>query len=132
MIGLDTNVIVRYITQDDPAQSAKATKLIESFSAETPGFIAAVAVVELVWVMQACYRASRQAVGDMLETLLRTEELVVEHAELIWQALRRFRTTPHADFADCLIERCGHAAQCKYTATFDRNAAKAAGMKNIE
>jgi len=132
MIGLDTNILVRYITQDDPSQSAKATKLIESFSAEAPGFVSMVAVVELVWVIQACYRASRQSVGDMLENLLRTQELIVEHSELIWQALRRFRATAHADFADCLIERCGHAAHCKYTATFDHQAAKAAGMKNIE
>lgn len=86
---------------------------------------------ELVWVMQACYHASKEAIAHMLETLLRAETVVVERAELIWQALRRFQAAAQADFADCLIERCAPAAACKYKATFDRNAAKAACMKNI-
>jgi predicted nucleic-acid-binding protein len=127
MIGLDTNVIVRYITQDDPAQSVAAAKLMESLSAEAPGFIATVVVVELVWVLQSCYRSKRDEVVRVLETLLRSKELIVEQAELVWQALRRFSTG--SDFADCLIERCGHAAECQYTVTFDQNASTAAGMK---
>jgi predicted nucleic-acid-binding protein len=127
MIGLDTNVIIRYITQDDPAQSAAATKLFESLSSEAPGFIPLVASVELVWVLQSCYHSKRDAVAEVLETLLRSKELVVEQAELVWQALRRFSAT-RADFADCLIERRAHLAGCQYTATFDKNAA-AAGMR---
>jgi predicted nucleic-acid-binding protein len=128
MIGLDTNLIVRYITQDDPVQSAAATKLMDSLSADAPGFVAMVVVVELVWVLQSCYRGKRDEIVRVLETLLRSKELIVERAELVWQALRRF-SAGHADFADCLIERCGHAAECQYTVTFDRNAASAAGMK---
>jgi predicted nucleic-acid-binding protein len=128
MIGLDTNLIVRYITQDDPVQSAAATKLIDSLSADAPGFVAMVVVVELVWVLQSCYRGKRDEIVRVLETLLRSKELIVERAELVSQALRRF-SAGHADFADCLIERCGHAAECQYTVTFDRNAASAAGMK---
>ena len=59
MIGLDTNVIVRYILQDNVVQSAKATQLIEPLSVETPGFITLVSIVELVWVMQGCYKATK-------------------------------------------------------------------------
>jgi predicted nucleic-acid-binding protein len=129
VIGLDTNVIVRYVTQDDPAQSAAATKLMESLSAETPGFVPLVVAVELVWVLQSCYDAKPNAVTQVLETLLRSKELVVEQAELVWQALRGFSAS-HADFADCLIERCAQAAECQYTATFDKNAV-AAGMRLI-
>ncbi|AZE71866.1 hypothetical protein C4K00_1623 [Pseudomonas synxantha] len=130
MIGLDTNVLVRYVTQDDPIQSAKASELIESLTTASPGFISLVSVVELVWVLQSCYQSAKSDVVTVLETLLRTRELTVEHAEVIWQALRRF-VANKADFADCLIERCAHAAGCEYTATFDLNAAKAAGMKRI-
>lgn len=130
MIGLDTNVLVRYVTQDDPIQSAKASELIESLTTASPGFISLVSVVELVWVLQSCYQSAKSDVVTVLETLLRTRELIVEHAEVIWQALRRF-VANKADFADCLIERCAHAAGCEYTATFDLNAAKAAGMKRI-
>ncbi|MCS4310701.1 putative nucleic-acid-binding protein [Pseudomonas sp. SJZ103] len=130
MIGLDTNVLVRYVTQDDPVQSPKASELIESLTTLSPGFVSLVSVVELVWVLQSCYQSAKNDIVVVLETLLRTRELTIEHAEVIWQALRRF-TANNADFADCLIERCAHAAGCEYTATFDLSAAKAAGMKRL-
>ncbi|WP_339497019.1 PIN domain-containing protein [Pseudomonas canadensis] len=130
MIGLDTNVLVRYVTQDDPVQSPKASELIESLTAFAPGFVSLVSVVELVWVLQSCYQSAKRDVVTVLETLLRTRELTIEHAEIIWQALRRF-TASKADFADCLIERCGHAAGCQYTATFDLNTAKTVGMQRL-
>jgi predicted nucleic-acid-binding protein len=131
MIGLDTNVIVRYLTQDDTIQSAKATKLIEKLSSDAPGFVSMVSIVELIWVLQTCYDSSRQTIAQTLGALLQIEELIVERPELIWKALRRFQMAGQSDFADCLIECCAHAAGCEYTATFDKNAAKAAGMKLI-
>ncbi|AYF47570.1 type II toxin-antitoxin system VapC family toxin [Pseudomonas fluorescens] len=130
MIGLDTNVLVRYVTQDDPVQSAKASELIESLTTASPGFVSMVSIVELVWVLQSCYQSAKSDVVTVLETLLRTRELTVEHGEIIWQALRKF-VANKADFADCLIERCAHAAGCKYTATFDLNAIKTTGMKRL-
>lgn len=130
MIGLDTNVLVRYLTQDDPVQSPKASELIESLTTFSPGFVSLVSVVELVWVLQSCYQSAKSDIVGVLETLLRTRELTIEHAEIIWQALRRF-TASKADFADCLIERCAHAAGCEYTATFDVSAVKSAGMKQL-
>lgn len=130
MIGLDTNVLVRYVTQDDPVQSPKASELIESLTAFSPGFVSLVSVVELVWVLQSCYPSAKNDIVTVLETLLSTRELNIEHAKIIWRALRRF-TASKADFADCLIERCAHGAGCEYTATFDLNAAKAAGMRRL-
>jgi predicted nucleic-acid-binding protein len=130
MIGLDTNVLVRYVAQDDPVQSAKATTLIESLSADAPGFVAMVSIVEMVWVLQSCYQSSKAEVVAVLETLLSTKELVVERAEVVWQALRHFAEAK-ADFADCLIERCANLAGCEYTLTFDSKAAKTAGMRHL-
>lgn len=130
MIGLDTNVLVRYVAQDDPVQSAKATDLVESLSVAAPGFIAMVSVVELVWVLQSCYVSSKEEIAQVIETLLRTKELTVEHADIVWQALRRFNIA-NADFADCLIERCAHEAGCEYVMTFDYKAAKTAGMRQL-
>jgi len=70
----------------------------------------------------------KNEIEQVLENLLRSKELVIERAEVVFQALRKFSAS-RADFADCLIERCGHAAECQYTVTFDRNAAGATGMK---
>lgn len=130
MIGLDTNVLVRYVAQDDQAQSSKATALIEPLSSESPGFIAMVSVVEMVWVLQSCYQSTKSEIVAVLETILSTKELIVERAEVVWQALRRFSDSK-ADFADCLIERCANAAECEYTVTFDSKAAKTAGMRHL-
>jgi predicted nucleic-acid-binding protein len=79
-----------------------------------------------VRVLEAAYRFKKKEIGQVLETLLRSEELVIERVEVVSQALRKFSAS-RAEFADCLIERCGHGAGCQYTYTFDRNTA-AAGM----
>lgn len=131
MTGLDTNVIVRYVTQDDPAQSRAATKLIESLSAEEPGFVAIVVLAELAWVLQKSYHSTRQDIARVLESLMRTKAFVVERAELVWPALREY-ASGRADFSDCLVERCGNAAGCKYTVTFDQVAAMASGMRLLK
>ena len=127
MIGLDTNILVRYIAQDDPKQSPRATRLIESLTAESPGYVSVVSVVELVWVLTACYASSKNEICTVLETLLRTQEIIVADAETIWKVLRIFKIGK-ADFADCLIERTGDAAGCECTMTFDRDAARDCGM----
>ena len=127
MIGLDTNVLVRYIMQDDPRQSAKATRLIESLTSERPGFIAVVSVVELYWVLTACYGLSGHDVKQALEALLRAKQIVVDRADQVLRALRVFDDWK-ADFADCLIERIASSAGCAETLTFDADAAKHAGM----
>jgi predicted nucleic-acid-binding protein len=127
MIGLDTNVLVRYIMQDDLKQSPLATRLVESRSAESPGFVTLVSVVELFWVMSSAYELDRDQLAAVLEGLLRTKELAIERADIIWKALRIYQTA-NVDFADCLIERSAAAAGCEKTMTFDRGAAKSAGM----
>lgn len=130
MTGLDTNVLVRYLAQDDPEQSPVATKLIESLSADSPGFISVVSVVELVWVLSGCYKSTRSEICTVLETLLHTKEIVVGHAEVVWQAWRVFKDGK-ADFADCLIERLANESGCDNTVTFDRKAVKYCGMQLI-
>ena len=127
MIGLDTNVLVRYIMQDDARQSALATRLVESLSVESPGFVPLVSVMELAWVLSSAYALDRGQVVQAFESLLRTKEIAVERAEIVWKALRVFRTA-NADFADCLIERSAAVAGCDRTMTFDRGAAKSCGM----
>jgi predicted nucleic-acid-binding protein len=123
MIGLDTKVVVRYIAQDHPSQSAAAATVMDSLSPDLPGFLSLVVVTEVVWVLQFSYRFKRDEIAQLVEKLLRSKELVLERAEVVSQALRKFRSS-RANFADCLIERCGHAAECQYVLTFDRDAAE--------
>jgi len=128
MIGLDTNVLVRYLTHDDPAQTALANKVMDSLTPEAPGFLSTAVIAEVIWVLESLYGFSKLETIQTLDTLLRSKELIVERAEIVGQALANFKTS-RSDFADCLIERTGHAAGCRHTVTFDRRAASAAGMK---
>lgn len=127
MIGLDTNVLVRYVMQDDPRQSPRANRLIESLSADRPGFVPLVALVELVWVLSGSYGLARAQVAAVLGTLLRSKELVLDRADVVAQALKRF-SEDNADLADALIERLAAAAGCPATLTFDAGAVRAARM----
>lgn len=128
MIGLDTNVVLRYIVQDDAVQTPIATRLFESFDSESRGFISAVTMIEMEWVLRSSYDASREQICRVIETLLRTRGVIVEHSDLFWMALRTY-SKGNADFADCLIERYGNAAGCHYTLTFDRGSVNTTGMR---
>lgn len=130
MIGLDANVLVRYLSQDDPKQSARATALIDSFTTENPGYISLVSLVELVWVMQSCYQAKKVEIVQILQMLLATKELIVENAETAIKALRVYSGSK-ADFSDCLIERSANRAGCDYSVSFDANAIRDAGFQKL-
>ena len=130
MIGLDTNVLVRYAAQDDAVQSPKAAELIESLTSENPGFVSHVVLVELAWVLGRCYTTERAAIAQFLEQLIRTKEIIIEAADVAWRAVRAYRDGT-GDFPDLLIERIAAAAGCEHTATFDSGAAKKAGMRLI-
>jgi predicted nucleic-acid-binding protein len=127
MIGLDTNIVIRYVMQDDPKQAATATRLIEGLTIEDPGFISIVSVIEIVWVLTSCYALSREQITLFLEKLLTAQSLHIDRAEEIWSSLRGYQSSK-ADFADCLIERTAFSAGCSQTVTFDVGASKSAGM----
>jgi predicted nucleic-acid-binding protein len=131
MIGLDTNVIVRYIIQDDPKQSRLATSFIEQLTAASPGFVSLVTVTELVWVLEAAYSLTRNQIVDVLVNMMNIEVFKVERVAVVAAAVRSFKAG-RADFADCLIERSSSNAGSEGTMTFDRAAAKSAGMVLIE
>ena len=129
MIGLDTNVLVRYLAQDDKTQSAQATRLLEgSLSQDEPGFVSTVVLAELVWVLESNYRLDREQIANLLDALLRTQQLKFQERDSANQALRDFRTGK-ADYVDCLIQRLGASAGCSHTATFDRAASRLEGMR---
>lgn len=124
MIGLDTNTVVRYIVQDDAAQAAAASALIENeCSSETPGWVDCVVLCELVWVLESAYGYTRATVVEVLRTLLTSAELRVETPDMAWSAVRSYQNAG-AGFADCLIGLRNRQAGCAMTATFDKRAGR--------
>jgi predicted nucleic-acid-binding protein len=122
LIGLDANVLLRYLTQDDKKQSAKVNALIEDeLSAQNPGYITAITLVEVVWVLESCYDQSKEAVLDVLHALLTTRQLVVEKADKVYMAMRRF-ANGNADFSDALITILSEQEGCSRVVTFDKRA----------
>lgn len=129
MIGIDTNVLVRYLAQDDPKQSAVATRFIEGrLSVENPGFVSTVTLCELVWVLAESYSADRKRIREIVEGLLATKQLVIERSELIWKSLRAWEGVA-ADFSDALIGQLAIAHGAEKTVTFDRTAARLPGFE---
>jgi predicted nucleic-acid-binding protein len=121
MIGLDTNVLVRYLTSDDPGQFARAAAFIEAAARRGERFVVNSAVLcELVWVLAAAYDYSRQEIADALDRIFATAQFEIERLDEARQALGDFRTT-RADFSDALIGRINRALGAEYTATFDRD-----------
>jgi predicted nucleic-acid-binding protein len=128
--GLDTNVLARFFLQDDPQQSPKADAIMSALSLREPGWIGVAVILELVWVMSRKNRLDRRAITTVLSHLLTREEIVVEQSSIIQTALQLYRKD-RADFADCLIAASAKAAGCSRTVTFDRIAARDAGMELI-
>ncbi len=131
MKGLDTNVLVRYLAQDDPAQAARATRLIETeLSAADPGFISVVVLVELCWVLKRLYSATPQELVDTVADLLAGAQFHVDQRDAVQASVRhlRERAGSKPDLPDVLIEQIARALGCTETVTFDRKAARGAGM----
>ena len=129
MIGIDTNVLVRYFAQDDPRQSAIAVDFIESAcSEEHPGFINHIVVCETVWVLERCYHVEKDMMVAILEKMLKTEQFRIQSVDRVWRALKEYRRTV-ADFADCLLAQKNIGYGCAHTVTFDKKAAASAGYR---
>jgi predicted nucleic-acid-binding protein len=129
MIGIDTNILVRFFIQDDPRQTAIATRVLSSHcTEENPGWINRVVLCELVWVLETAYQCTRTEIATTLRVLMQTAEVKVENPDLTWQALRAYEHSK-ADFADTLILATNQSSGCEYTMTLDRAAAKLPGGK---
>ncbi|MPZ35780.1 MAG: PIN domain-containing protein [Rhodospirillales bacterium] len=128
MIGLDTNVLVRHITQDDPVQSPRATALIENqLTEDEPGFISVVALAETVWVLGRAYRYSDVEIAAVIERVLQTRTFIVENEIEFFFAMTALKQR-RATFTDALIGTLGARAGCSATLTFDRKAARLPGF----
>lgn len=129
MIGLDTNILVRYLAQDDPLQSPKATELVERrLTEQDPGFISVVAMAETVWVLERAYGLADEAIAAAIERTLQADVLVVESEQEVFTAMIALKEG-RGSFADALIGALGDKAGCSRTLTFDRRVLRLAGFE---
>jgi predicted nucleic-acid-binding protein len=124
MIGLDTNVLVRYIAQDDAVQSSVATRIIEQrLTEDHPGFISLVTMAETVWVLDRSYGLSAAEIAATVERILQIDTLLVQNEQDVFTAMVALKSGAGA-FSDALIGALGRRAGCTTTLTFDRKASR--------
>lgn len=124
MIGLDTNIVVRYLAQDDPLQSARATQIFEQrLTPAEPGFISLVTMAETVWVLSRAYGLSRTEIAAAVERMLQVDTLVVQNEQQVFTAMIALKAGI-ASFSDALIGAVSAWAGSRYTLTFDQKAAR--------
>ena len=119
MIALDTNIIIRYLVRDDVKQSEAARALLESLTAERPGYVCREVAVEVVWVLKRAYGYSRAQIAAILKELLITETLVFEVADDIAHAAFRY-SEGEAEFSDLMIMAAARRAGIRSLHTLDQ------------
>ena len=131
MIGLDTNILVRYFIRDDHAQAQSADRIMEHrLSGANPGYVTLVVLVELTWVLERSYQQSQQEIADVLYAMLSNEVFAIQNelqVHIAYMTVRQGRGT----FADALVAALGTWAGCTTTLTFDRKASRLPGFELI-
>jgi predicted nucleic-acid-binding protein len=123
MIGLDTNILLRLVLQDNPDEGLKARRLVESLDTDNPGFINTLVLAEFVWTLQGRIGLSREQTAATVSGLLNSADIVFEQEELVEHVLD-VATTSKADFADLMIALKNEAAGCMKTMSFDKPACR--------
>lgn len=131
MIGLDTNVVLRYLLQDDPKQSAEVNKVFDrQLSEENPGYLSLATILETVWVLRSLLRQSPAQIAAILERLLAADMLVVQNEQQVYEAAFALRSGA-GEFEDALIGALDAWAGCSCTLTFDRRATRLPHFQTI-
>jgi len=131
MKGLDTNVLVRYLIQDDPIQSPQATTVIErQFTPQNPAFVSLITIMETVWVLGSVYGIPDSDIVRAVEKLLQADTLTVQNEQQVFTAMIALRTG-HGSFADALIGAVGIWAGCDATLTFDKKSLRLGGFELV-
>jgi predicted nucleic-acid-binding protein len=128
MLGIDTNVLVRYLTRDDQSQYEKARRLLnrEASNGE-PVLVSMLVLLETEWVLRSRYELAKAQIVATFSALLDAADLFFEDEPSVERAVYSWKDSS-ADFADCLIEARNHSLGCRATATFDGGALKLAGF----
>lgn len=131
MIAIDTNVLLRYLVEDDVRQAAAARKLLDGLSVERPAFICREVMIETVWVLERSYRFAREQIAGVLADLVMAETLVVEAADAVSRSAARYRQS-NAGFADLMIAEAADRVEAWPLFTFDRRLAREEGVVLVQ
>ena len=131
MIALDTNVLIRYLTRDNPEQAEAARALLQGLTTDNPGFICREVVIEVVWVLERSYRFSRERIANIVVELVATDTLVIEDDNDVAQAAAAYREGS-ADFSDLMILSAANRVGAQPLYTFDRQFARLDGTELVE
>ena len=131
MIALDTNVLIRYLTRDNPEQAEAARALLQGLTTDNPGFICREVVIEVVWVLERSYRFSRERIANIVVELVATDTLVIEDDNDVAQAAAVYREGS-ADFSDLMILAAANRVGAQPLYTFDRRFARLDGTELVE
>jgi predicted nucleic-acid-binding protein len=125
MIGIDTNILIRAITQDDPVLSPLALSTLKNLSSENQGVVNAIVLAELAWTLKRGFDYDRLAIIDIIEAMLRSQSYHFPDRDALNIALSRCRFE-NLHFADAMIGELNVKSGCKTTLTFDVGAGKTA------
>jgi predicted nucleic-acid-binding protein len=126
MRGVDTNVLIRLITRDDPAQVATADEFVEK-----GGWVSVLALVEATWVLSAVYERSPRDIANAIEMLLHHRSLTLQDPDVVAAALISFRKRPALGFSDCMLLEVARKAGHLPLGTFDRGLGKLEGAQAL-
>lgn len=127
MIGVDSNVLLRYLMRDDEGQFRRAERFFAQRGPTDPAFVSVIVLIEVAWVLGSTFRLPVASVANALRGLLASDELVVQAPDVVRRALRD-SDAAGVEFADAVISQLAIDADCDYTVTFDRKAAELPGM----
>jgi predicted nucleic-acid-binding protein len=128
MLGIDTNVLVRYLVRDDQSQFQRARRLIHrEVNTGEPVLVSLLVLLEMEWVLRSRYELAKPDIVAVFSSLLQTVELALEDEPSVEHAIYSWKNSL-AEFADCLIDARNRRLGCRATATFDRKALKLAGF----
>ena len=131
MIALDTNVLIRYLTRDNPEQAEAARALLQGLTTDNPGFICREVVIEVVWVLERAYRFTREQIANVVVELVATDTLVIEDDNDVAQAATAYRQGS-ADFSDLMILAAANRMGAQPLYTFDRRLSRLEGTALVE
>lgn len=122
MIGIDTNVLVRFLVDDQPVQNRAARQFLSERTADSPAYVSAVVLAETVWVLNTRLKYPMPVIIEVLQNLLAAESLIIEYSEELDALFSQAATC--GDLPDYLIAWSAQRAGCMHTVTFDKAAAR--------